>query len=138
MHTVISSGKSFPLGATVCPSGVNFSVFSKGSTVVQLLLFDQADDACPLRTITLDPVANRSRHYWYVFVPGIGAGQIYGYREDGSFAPEQGLRFDPQKVLLDPYSRAIARPPNYSRVAACTPGDNCATAMKSMGTDVSR
>ena len=138
MNTLISPGKSFPLGATVYSSGVNFSVFAKGSTAAQLLLFNQADDAYPSRTITLDPVTNRSRHYWHIFVPGLGVGQIYGYQVDGSFAPEQGLRFDPRKVLLDPYGRAIARPANYSRVAACRPGDNCAAAMKSVVTDISR
>src|SRR5258708_36012096 len=138
MNTLISPGKSFPLGARVDPSGVNFSVFSKGSTSVQLLLFNQVDDAYPSRTITLDPVTNRSRHYWHVFVPGIGVGQIYGYRVDGSFVPEQGLRFDHQKVLLDPYGRSIARPANYSRGAASSPGDNCGTAMKSVVTDLSR
>jgi isoamylase len=82
---------------------------------VQLLLFDQADDAYPSRTVTLDPVTSRNRHYWHVFVPQIGVGQIYAFRVDGSFVPEQGLRFDPQKILLDPYGRAIARPANYSR-----------------------
>ena len=63
-------GKTFPLGATVYPNGVNFSVFAKGGKAVQLLLFDHVDDAQPSRTITLDPVTNRSRHYWHVFVPG--------------------------------------------------------------------
>jgi isoamylase len=129
MNTVVSPSKSFPIGVTVYPSGVNFSVFAQGNTAVELLLFDQADDSHPSRTITLDPVANHSCHYWHVFVPGIEAGQIYGYRVDGSFAPERGLRFDPQKVLLDPYGRAIARPANYSRVAASRPGDNCAAAI---------
>ena len=131
------TGKSFPLGATVCPDGVNFSVFAKGGEAVQLLLFDHVDDAQPSRTITLDPVINRSRHYWHVFVPGIGVGQIYGYRVERA-ALERELRFDPQKVLLDPYGRAIARPANYSRVAATKPGDNFATALKSVATDVSR
>jgi len=56
MNTIVSPGKSFPLGATVYPSGVNFSVFARGNTGVELLLFDQADDSCPSRTITLDPV----------------------------------------------------------------------------------
>ena len=138
MPLVIWPGRSFPLGATVYPNGVNFSVFAKGGTSVQLLLFDRVDDACPSRTITLDPVTNHSRHYWHVFVPGIDVGQIYGYRVDGAFAPRQGLRFDPQKVLLDPYGRAIARPANYSRVAASTSGDNCATALKSVIADVSQ
>jgi glycogen operon protein len=122
----------------VCPGGANFSVFAKGNTAVQLLLFDHADDAYPSRTIALDPVTNRSGHYWHVFVPEVGVGQIYAYRVDGSFAPERGLRFDPQKILLDPYGRAIARPPNYSRVAASAPDDNCATAMKSVVTNVSQ
>ena len=138
MNTVVSPGKSFPIGATVYPSGVNFSVFAQGNTAVELLLFEQAEDSYPSRTIRLDPAINRSRHYWHVFVPGIEVGQIYGYRVDGSFAPEHGLRFDPQKVLLDPYGRAIARPRNYSRVAASKPGDNCATATKSVVADVSR
>ena len=71
-------GKSFPLGATVCPDGVNFSVFAKGGEAVQLLLFDHVDDAQPSQTIRLDPISNRSRHYWHVFVPGIEVGQIYG------------------------------------------------------------
>ena len=102
MNTVVLPGKSFPIGATAYPSGVNFSVFAQGNTAVELLLFDQAHDSYPSRTITLDPVTNRSHHYWHVFVPGIAVGQIYGYRVDGSFAPERGLRFDPQKVLLDP------------------------------------
>jgi isoamylase len=138
MNTVVSPGKSFPIGATVYPSGVNFNVFARGNTAMELLLFDQADDRYPSRTITLDPVTNRSRHYWHVFVPGIEVGQIYGYRVDGSCAPERGLRFDPQKVLLDPYGRAIAYPGNYNRVAASRPGDNCATAIKSVVADVNR
>ena len=130
-------GKSFPLGATVCPDGVNFSVLAKGGEAVQLLLFDHLDDVQPSRTITLDPVINRSHHYWHVFMPGIEVGQIYGYRVERA-ALERELRFDPQKVLLDPYGRAIARPANYSRVAATKPGDNFATALKSVVTDVRR
>jgi isoamylase len=138
MNALISPGKSFPIGATVCPGGVNFSVFAKGNTGVQLLLFDKVNDAYPSRAIELDPISNRSGRYWHVFVPGIEVGQIYGYRVDGPFAPEDGRRFDRQKVLLDPYGRAIARPENYSRVAASRPGDNCATAMKSVVADVGR
>jgi Type II secretory pathway, pullulanase PulA and related glycosidases len=99
-------GKSFPLGATVCPDGVNFGVSSKGGEAVQLLLFDHVDDAQPSRTITLDPDKNHSHHYWHVFVPGIEVGQIYGYRVERA-ALERELRFDPRKVLLDPYGPAL-------------------------------
>ena len=75
---------------------------------------------------------NRTYHYWHVFVPGIQPGQIYGYRAFGPFEPSEGLRFDPDKVLLDPYGKAMAVPDGYSRIAATVPGDNCATAMKSV------
>jgi len=129
-------GRSSPLGATVYPDGVNFSLFSKGCASVELLLFDHADDASPSRTISLNPETNLSHHYWHIFVPDVGAGQIYGYRVDGSFVPELGLRFDPSKVLLDPYGRAIANAANYSRIAAGKKGDNSATALKSVVTDV--
>jgi glycogen operon protein len=69
-------GRSSPLGATVFPDGVNFSVFSRDAADVELLLFDRVDDAGPSRTVTLDPRQNRTYHYWHVFVPGIGPGQL--------------------------------------------------------------
>src|SRR5438093_703390 len=68
-------------------------------------------------------------------MPGVKAGQIYGYRVEGPFDPPSGMRFDPAKVLLDPYGRATAVPKNYSREAARKEGDNCATAMKSVVVD---
>ena len=130
-------GRSFPLGATLYPEGVNFCVFSKGSESVQLLLFDHVDDPKPSRVIELDRWTNRTYHYWHVFVPGITAGQLYAYRVRGPFDPERGLRFDPDKVLLDPYGRCVARPAGYSRDAARKPGDNAASAMKSVVADLS-
>ena len=68
-------------------------------------------------------------------MPGLRAGQIYAYRTTGAFAPEQGLRFDPAKILLDPYGRGVAVPKQYSRAAAKQPGDNTAVAMKSVVVD---
>jgi isoamylase len=130
-------GRSFPLGATLYPEGVNFSVFSKGSESVQLLLFDHVDDPKPSRVVELDRWTNRTYHYWHVFLPGITAGQLYAYRVRGPFDPERGLRFDPDKVLLDPYGRCVARPAAYSRDAARKPGDNTASAMKSVVADLS-
>ena len=67
----VSPGKSFPLGATVRPGGVNFSVYSKNSTALELLLFDRVDDPKPSRTLSLHPKENRTFHYWHVFVPGL-------------------------------------------------------------------
>lgn len=128
-------GSPYPLGASVHPHGVNFSVYSKSSTSIELILFDHVDDVRPSAHVRLDPTRNRTYHYWHVFVPGIEAGQIYGFRAYGPFAPQRGLRFDPDKVLLDPYGKAVAVPEKYSRIAASSPGDNCATAMKSVIAD---
>lgn len=125
-------GRSFPLGSTVYPEGVNFGIFSKGADRLELLLFSAMDVARPERVITLNPIQHRTYHYWHVFVPGLKAGQIYGYRVQGPWAPERGARFDPGKVLLDPYGRAVAVPPGYRRDLACGPGENTATAMKSV------
>jgi len=122
-----------PLGATVHPNGVNFSLFSRSATDVALLLFDREEDARPSRTIRIDPAANRTYHYWHVFVPGIQAGQLYAYRVSGPLDPANGLRCDPAKVLLDPFGRGVVVPKGYSRAAATTPGDNAATAMKRPG-----
>jgi isoamylase len=130
-------GRSSPIGATVDAGGVNFSVFSRSANAVELLLFDGADDPHPARTIPLDPAANRSYHYWHLFVPGVKAGQLYGYRARGRLEPERGLRFDPDKVLLDPYGRGVVVPDRYDRDAAKHPGDNAAVAMKSVVVDPS-
>jgi len=131
----VQAGQSFPLGATVYPWGVNFSVFSKNCNAVELLLFDHADAARPSYIIHLDPKKHRTFYYWHALVRGIGPGQLYGYRVHGPFAPEQGLRFDGTKVLLDPYTRAVAVGANYDREAAKRPGDNTAYAMKSVVVD---
>jgi isoamylase len=133
----VTRGTPAPLGATPGPGGVNFSVFSRDATGVELLLFDAVDDAQPSRAIRLDPTANRAYHYWHVFVPGVTAGELYGYRVAGPADPARGMRFDPTKVLLDPYGRRVAVPRAYSRDAASRPGDNAATAMKSVVADPS-
>ena len=132
-----SPGRAAPLGATVCPGGFNFSVYSREASGVELLLFDAEDDARPSRVIPIDPAANRTYHYWHAFVPGLRPGQIYGYRVHGPWDPASGMRFDPTKVLLDPYGRAAVVPKSYSRGAARLETDDAATAMKSVLADVS-
>jgi len=132
---VESSGQSAPLGATVLPGGVNFSVFSRNASSVDLLLFDREDNAFPAHVITIDSTAGCNCHYWHVFVPGVQPGQLYGYRAHGPFDPAGGMRFDADKVLLDPYGRGVVVPRNYSRSAACFGGDNAFTAMKSVVVD---
>src|SRR6516165_4381290 len=136
-HAAHQQGRSFPLGATLVSGGANFSVFSKDSTGARLLLFDDVDASKPSRVIDLDPRTNRTYHYWHVFVPGVTAGQIYAYRVAGPFDPEHGLRFDPEKVLLDPYGKCIARLATRNRQAARQPGDNAAAALRSVVVDPS-
>jgi glycogen operon protein len=131
----VSPGRSFPLGATSVEGGVNFSVFSSQAAWLELLLFDRASDADPAHVIRLDAPAHRTYHYSHVFVPGLRPGQVYAYRAAGPFDPARGLRFDPEKILLDPYGRAVVVPDGYERGAAGRPGDNTAVAMRSVVVD---
>ena len=106
--------------------------------MIELLLFDDEAATKPARVIPLDPMAHRTYHYWHAFVPGLEPGQIYAYRAHGPFAPERGLRFDGEKVLLDPYGLAVAVPDGYDRGPRARPGGNAAVAMKSVVADPAR
>lgn len=131
----ILPGKSYPLGATVYPDGVNFSVYSRNATLVELFFFQEPDDKDACEVIRLDPRINRTFHYWHVFVPGVKIHQAYGFRVDGPYEPERGMRFDRDKLLLDPYARCIFVPDRYSRDAASLPGENISHAMRSIIVD---
>ncbi len=131
----ILPGKSYPLGATVYPDGINFSLFSKNATFIELLLFDSPEAVSPYRIISLDEKRHKTFYYWHVFVRGLDHGQVYGYRVHGPYSPESGMRFDAQKVLLDPYARTTAGWKSYVREAAIQAGDNCAHALKSVAVD---
>ena len=110
------AGRSAPLGATPSDGGVNFSVFSRSATGMELVLFDRVDDARPARVLPIDPVANRTYHYWHLFVPGVGPGQIYGFRAKGPMDPANGLRFDPGRS-----SSTRTAAPSPSRPATAAP-----------------
>ena len=143
MRTISSSrdvapGASAPLGATVLPGGVNFSVFSKHAVLLELLLFDDENATQPARIILLAADQHRTYHYWHAFVPGLQSGQVYAYRAHGTFDPDRGLWFDAEKVLLDPYGLVVSVPGTYDRWAAARPGDNVAVAMKSVVADPDR
>jgi glycogen operon protein len=131
----VGVGRAAPLGATLCGDGVNFSVFSKNATRIELLLFDDAAATDASRVIPLEPPTHRTYHYWHAFVPGVAQGQVYAYRAHGPFLPRRGLRFDPEKILLDPYGLAVAVPDRFDRHAAARPGDNTSVAMKSVVAD---
>ena len=137
MRLVEQFGQSAPIGPTLYPSGTNFSLYSREATGVDLLFFDHEDDSQPSRVVPVNPVTNRTYHYWHTFVPGLRAGQIYGYHVHGPFDPSNGLRFDPTKLLLDPYGRGVVVPKNYDRDAASGKSVNTASAMKSVVADSS-
>ncbi|WP_243838863.1 glycogen debranching protein GlgX [Prosthecobacter fusiformis] len=96
----------YPLGATVEKDGVNFSIFSQNADKVEVCLFDAAEGGNETRI----ELTERTNHVWHGFISGIGPGQLYGYRVHGPYEPENGHRFNPNKLLLDPYARAIGRP----------------------------
>ena len=117
------------IGATFDGAGVNFALFSEHGTQVELCLFDSHEDEKPSHTIR---IGENTDHVWHAYLPDAQPGQLYGYRVQGQSAPERGLRFDPAKVLLDPYGRGVVVPKNYDREAARRPGDTSATAMKNV------
>ena len=101
----IAPGRPHPLARSRTPSGVNFSVFSRNATSVELLLFDEHDDREPAQIVKLDAAANKSFFFWHVYVRGLRPGVHYAYRVDGpTDLHGQGFRFNPGKVLIDPYA----------------------------------
>jgi isoamylase len=115
----IQSGNPLPIGGTHQQGdGVNFVLFSRNATRVHLELYQHPDDSSPSRIIDLDPMHHRTGDIWHVWVRGIPAGQLYGYRIEGPYQPEEGHRFNPHKLLLDPYARAIAGVEKWDFLAA--------------------
>ena len=106
MEPRIWPGKPNPLGATWDGGGVNFALFSEYATKVELCLFNLATDRSETHTILL---RERTDHVWHGYLPDIRPGQLYGYRVHGPYDPAAGHRFNPSKVLLDPYAKAIGR-----------------------------
>jgi isoamylase len=105
----IQAGTPLPIGGPHQQGdGVCFVLFSRDATGVRLEFYQNPDDSAPSRMIELDPVRHRTGDLWHVWVRGIAVGQLYGFRIDGPYLPEEGHRFNPHKLLLDPYARAIA------------------------------
>jgi isoamylase len=102
-NKTVAEGKFYPLGATLTPKGVNFTLYSKHAQEVFLLLFDHPQDQ-PTDIIKLE---NKTKFIWHTFVYGLKSGQLYGYKVRGNFNPRQGLRFNENKFLLDPYAKAF-------------------------------
>jgi glycogen operon protein len=97
-------GKPFPLGATYDGEGVNFAVFSEHARKLEVCLFDPVE---PSREIRRFPLLEHTHHVWHGYVPGLKPGTLYGLRADGHYEPKRGQRFNPHKLLVDPYARAL-------------------------------
>ena len=105
MPPTVFPGSPFPLGATCDNEGVNFAIFSENAEGIDLCLFDDINDKKEASRIR---IRERTDHVWHVFIPGLKAGQLYGYRVYGPYDPHHGHRFNPNKLLIDPYAKAIS------------------------------
>ena len=96
-------GKPYPLGSNYDGNGVNFALFSENASAVDLCLFDE--DNSETHRI---PVKHRTHNQWHIYIPGLQPGQLYGYRIHGTYDPENGHRFNPSKLCIDPYAKALS------------------------------
>ena len=109
--TTIWRGTPYPPGATWDGAGVNFALVSESATRVELCLFDTPDAPHEAERITLPA---KTGDTWHGYLPGAQPGLLYGYRVHGPYAPEEGQRFNPAKLLVDPYTRAVSRPVKWN------------------------
>ncbi|WP_347986774.1 glycogen debranching protein GlgX [Methylomonas sp. AM2-LC] len=131
----LRSGSPYPHGAKAVETGVNFSISSRHATEVELLLFLTSECLEPFQVIPLEKERNHTFFSWHVFVQELPAGTWYAWRIDGpSHTRESGLRFDREKLLLDPWARAVSDK-LWKRAAACVPGDNSQHAMRAVVVD---
>jgi isoamylase len=100
-------GQPYPLGGTWTGLGVNFAIFSAHATRVELCLFDSSDSPVPSACVALPEQTNM---VWHGYLPDVRPGQLYGYRVHGPYEPRAGFRFNPAKVVMDPYAKAVGRP----------------------------
>lgn len=97
-------GSPYPLGATWDGTGVNFAIFADNATSVELCLFEENDAKKEIRV----KIRERTHQIWHIYIPELKAGQLYGFRVHGPYEPENGHRFNPNKLLIDPYAKAIS------------------------------
>jgi glycogen operon protein len=112
----LEAGAPQPLGAEITARGINFAVYSSQAERVELCLFDGGDEE------TRIPLVEREAFNWHCYIPGIGPGQRYGYRVYGDYAPASGKRFNPYKLLIDPYAKAIEGPVEFTPAVTSVTG----------------
>src|ERR1700756_5369748 len=111
MERFVLPGKPYPLGATWDGTGVNFALYSEHATGVELCLYDNRSR----RETARISLAEQTAFVWHVYVSGLQPGQLYGYRVRGAWEPARGLRFNPAKLLVDPYAKAISGSVDWSK-----------------------
>src|SRR5665213_2054951 len=104
MPIKILPGSPYPQGATWDGTGVNFAIYSENATSVELCLFNELGEPESEKILVPECTA----YVWHCYVPGLSIGQLYGYRVNGPYEPEKGLRFNPTKLVIDPYAKAVA------------------------------
>ncbi len=114
----VRAGDPLPWGPHPHGDGVNFALFSRNATRVRLEFYQNPDDASASKVIDLDPARHRTGDVWHVWVRGIASGQLYAYRIDGPYQPQEGQRFNVNKLLLDPFATAIAGVSDWDFAAA--------------------
>jgi isoamylase len=105
LNTIKYPGSPYPLGATWTGDGVNFALYADNATAVELCLFSSPKESSESEKIK---ITERTHQIWHVFLPDAKPGQLYGYRVHGDFKPEEGHRYNPNKLLIDPYAKAVA------------------------------
>ncbi|WP_411726687.1 glycogen debranching protein GlgX [Methyloglobulus sp.] len=126
----LKPGNHYPTGCKHNSGGVNFSIFSRYATHVELLLYETAENEEPFRIIPLQKEINRTFFYWHVYIVGLPVGTWYTWRIDApNLTRELGFSFDKDKQLIDPWARVVSQK-HWSRKAACVPGDNSLTSMR--------
>ncbi|MEF8865919.1 MAG: glycogen debranching protein GlgX [Salinibacter sp.] len=112
------SGLPLPLGVHAREGGTNFAVVSRHATRVWIELYDEVEAMAPTHRVELLPERHRTGDIWHIWIKGVGPGQLYGYRADGPYAPHEGHRFNPHRLLIDPYALAITHLDDWDFEAA--------------------
>ena len=124
------------LGVTFTSEGANFCVYARLAKTVELIFFDHKDALLPSHVFELSDVDNRTAFYWHIFVKGVKAGQLYGFRVDGPYRPNNKVNFYPKKILLDPYALLVERGDNFSRDSALGQHANVDKCLKGVVVDI--
>ncbi|PKF60479.1 glycogen debranching enzyme GlgX [Psychromonas sp. psych-6C06] len=132
----VSQGVPDKLGVTFSKNGANFCVYARLAESVELLFFDHKDSADASKIFKLSDITNRTAYYWHIFIEGVTAGQLYAFRVNGPYRPHEGLSFQPDKVLLDPYGLLVERGESFCREAAIKEGSNVDKCLKSVVVDI--